>query len=345
MLLDEPSAALGIHQTEIVLSLVEQLKDHNVRGRVHPPHPAPRATGRRPHRGHRRGRKSLDRAEVERHGGTTRRPHGGHASTGRSVAPSALIVGFLGLGQEWEQRWLNQSVPCRLRRTPLQPHTRSRAPDVHREIGALVADHPGGCSRDGRRSDHHARRRRRHRGGLLQAPGASSRAVPTRQGMIAVEMSTIGPEWRSAGWQVSWNRAGAPAWSMRRCREASRPREGREADGDGRRDGRRSRARSSDARRNRVRPRVFHVGRAARGRRSELAVNAVIYGLCEALAEGLVLAERAGIERTTAYEMFAVQCGCGHRRPYRRQEFERPGEPPVAFRLALAKKASISSSS
>jgi simple sugar transport system ATP-binding protein len=30
MLLDEPSAALGIHQTEIVLSLVERLKDHNV---------------------------------------------------------------------------------------------------------------------------------------------------------------------------------------------------------------------------------------------------------------------------------------------------------------------------
>ena len=38
----------------------------------------------------------------------------------------------------------------------------------------------------------------------------------------------------------------------------------------------------------------------------KLAVNTVIFGLNEALAEGLVLAERAGIERERAYEVLAA---------------------------------------
>jgi 3-hydroxyisobutyrate dehydrogenase-like beta-hydroxyacid dehydrogenase len=83
---------------------------------------------------------------------------------------------------------------------------------------------------------------------------------------------------------------------------------------------------------------VFHVGPVGSGATIKLAVNAVIYGLCEALAEGLVLAERAGVERTTAYEIFASSAVAAPFVHYRRQEFERPGEPPVAFRLALAKK-------
>ena len=42
---------------------------------------------------------------------------------------------------------------------------------------------------------------------------------------------------------------------------------------------------------------VFHMGPLGSGAAMKLAVNAVIFGLNEALAEGLVLAEAAGIER------------------------------------------------
>ena len=37
----------------------------------------------------------------------------------------------------------------------------------------------------------------------------------------------------------------------------------------------------------------------------KLAVNTVIFGLNEALAEGLVLAEAAGIDRELAYDVLA----------------------------------------
>jgi len=83
---------------------------------------------------------------------------------------------------------------------------------------------------------------------------------------------------------------------------------------------------------------VFHCGPLGAGTTLKLAVNTVIYGLCEALSEGLVFAERAGISRTSAYEVFAASAIAAPFVHYRRGEFERPGEKPVAFRLALAKK-------
>jgi len=83
---------------------------------------------------------------------------------------------------------------------------------------------------------------------------------------------------------------------------------------------------------------VFHVGAVGAGATIKLAVNTVIYGLCEAVAEGLVLAERAGIERARAYEIFASSAIAAPFVHYRREEFENPGRPPVAFRLALAHK-------
>lgn len=41
------------------------------------------------------------------------------------------------------------------------------------------------------------------------------------------------------------------------------------------------------------------------GATMKLAVNALVHGLGVALSESLVLAERAGVERSTAYEVFA----------------------------------------
>jgi 3-hydroxyisobutyrate dehydrogenase-like beta-hydroxyacid dehydrogenase len=83
---------------------------------------------------------------------------------------------------------------------------------------------------------------------------------------------------------------------------------------------------------------IFHLGGIGAGAAMKLAVNAVVYGLCQALSEALVLAERAGIERAKAYEVFAASAVAAPFVHYRRQEFEQPGLPPVAFRLALAKK-------
>jgi 3-hydroxyisobutyrate dehydrogenase len=84
--------------------------------------------------------------------------------------------------------------------------------------------------------------------------------------------------------------------------------------------------------------RVFHVGPVGGGAVMKLAVNTVIYGLNGALSEGLVLAERAGIERDRAYEVFAASAIAAPFVHYRRALFERPGEGPVGITMNLAAK-------
>jgi 3-hydroxyisobutyrate dehydrogenase-like beta-hydroxyacid dehydrogenase len=83
---------------------------------------------------------------------------------------------------------------------------------------------------------------------------------------------------------------------------------------------------------------VFHVGRLGSGAVMKLAVNAVLHGLNLALAEGLVLAERAGVARTTAYEVFASSAVAAPFVHYKREAFEHPGRAPVAFSLDLVRK-------
>ena len=83
---------------------------------------------------------------------------------------------------------------------------------------------------------------------------------------------------------------------------------------------------------------IFHLGPVGAGAAMKLAVNAIIYGLNEALSEGLVLAERTGITRERAYEVFASSAVAAPFVHYRREAFERPGDVPVALRLRLAEK-------
>jgi 3-hydroxyisobutyrate dehydrogenase-like beta-hydroxyacid dehydrogenase len=83
---------------------------------------------------------------------------------------------------------------------------------------------------------------------------------------------------------------------------------------------------------------VYHLGPVGAGAAMKLAVNSIVYGLTEALAEGLVLAERAGIDRLAAYEVIANSAVAAPVVHYRRAAFERPGEGPVSFRLALGVK-------
>jgi 3-hydroxyisobutyrate dehydrogenase-like beta-hydroxyacid dehydrogenase len=83
---------------------------------------------------------------------------------------------------------------------------------------------------------------------------------------------------------------------------------------------------------------IFHVGELGSGAVVKLTVNAVLHGLNLALAEGLVLAERAGVDRAAAYEVFAASAIAAPFVHYKRQSFEHPGEAPVAFSLDLVSK-------
>jgi 3-hydroxyisobutyrate dehydrogenase-like beta-hydroxyacid dehydrogenase len=83
---------------------------------------------------------------------------------------------------------------------------------------------------------------------------------------------------------------------------------------------------------------ILHVGDLGAGATMKLVVNAVLHGLNLALSEGLVLAERAGVARTAAYEVLASSAVAAPFVHYKRAAFEHPAETPVAFSLDLAAK-------
>jgi 3-hydroxyisobutyrate dehydrogenase-like beta-hydroxyacid dehydrogenase len=83
---------------------------------------------------------------------------------------------------------------------------------------------------------------------------------------------------------------------------------------------------------------IVHVGPLGAGAAMKLAVNTVIFGLNEALAEGLVLAEAAGIDREVAYGVLADSAVGAPYVGYKRAAFLDPDGTPVAFALDLAAK-------
>ncbi len=84
--------------------------------------------------------------------------------------------------------------------------------------------------------------------------------------------------------------------------------------------------------------RIVHVGGLGSGAAMKLAVNTVIFGLNGAVAEGLVLAERSGIDRALAYEVLAASAVGAPFVAYKRAAFVEPESTPVAFSLRLAEK-------
>jgi 3-hydroxyisobutyrate dehydrogenase-like beta-hydroxyacid dehydrogenase len=84
--------------------------------------------------------------------------------------------------------------------------------------------------------------------------------------------------------------------------------------------------------------RVIHVGDLGAGAAMKLAVNTVIFGLDVAVSEGLVLAERNGIDRVLAYDVLASSAVGAPFLGYKRAAFIDPDGTPVAFSLALAAK-------
>jgi 3-hydroxyisobutyrate dehydrogenase-like beta-hydroxyacid dehydrogenase len=84
--------------------------------------------------------------------------------------------------------------------------------------------------------------------------------------------------------------------------------------------------------------RVFHLGPLGSGAVMKLAVNAVVFGLSGAISEALVLAERAGVERSRAYEVFGASVIGSPFVSYKQDAFLDPEGTPIAFSLDLAAK-------
>jgi 3-hydroxyisobutyrate dehydrogenase/2-hydroxy-3-oxopropionate reductase len=83
---------------------------------------------------------------------------------------------------------------------------------------------------------------------------------------------------------------------------------------------------------------IFHLGPLGTGAAMKLAVNTAIFGLNQAIAEGLVLAERAGVARELAYDVLAASAAGAPYVGYKRAAFLDPDGTPVAFALDLAAK-------
>jgi 3-hydroxyisobutyrate dehydrogenase len=84
--------------------------------------------------------------------------------------------------------------------------------------------------------------------------------------------------------------------------------------------------------------RVYEVGELGSGATMKLAVNAIVHAVNIALAEALVLAEGAGVDRATAYEVFANSAAGSPFIQYKQGAFLNPDETPVAFSLDLVAK-------
>ena len=84
--------------------------------------------------------------------------------------------------------------------------------------------------------------------------------------------------------------------------------------------------------------RIIHVGGRGAGSATKLAVNALVHGINVALSEAVVLAEKAGVDRATAYEVFASGAGGAPYVHYKRAAFEDPDGATVAFSIDLVAK-------
>lgn len=84
--------------------------------------------------------------------------------------------------------------------------------------------------------------------------------------------------------------------------------------------------------------RVFHLGALGAGATVKLAVNSIVHALNQAVAEALVLAERAGVDRAAAYQVFASGAAGAPFVQYKQDAFLHPESAPVAFALDLVAK-------
>jgi 3-hydroxyisobutyrate dehydrogenase-like beta-hydroxyacid dehydrogenase len=84
--------------------------------------------------------------------------------------------------------------------------------------------------------------------------------------------------------------------------------------------------------------RIFHLGPLGAGATVKLAVNDIVFVLGGALAEALVLAEKAGVKRSVAYDVFTDSTIGSPFVGYKRDAYVEPDRAPVGFSVDLARK-------
>ncbi len=79
-------------------------------------------------------------------------------------------------------------------------------------------------------------------------------------------------------------------------------------------------------------------GPSGTGAALKLGVNLVVHALNASLSEALVMVERAGVARSTAFDLFTNSAVAAPFVAYKRAAFEDPDQAPVAFSLELVEK-------
>ena len=83
---------------------------------------------------------------------------------------------------------------------------------------------------------------------------------------------------------------------------------------------------------------TIYLGETGRGAVMKLAVNALIHGLNQTLAEAMTLSEAAGIEAATAFDVIEASAAAAPMLTYRRPLYLDEAAHAVTFTLALARK-------
>jgi 3-hydroxyisobutyrate dehydrogenase-like beta-hydroxyacid dehydrogenase len=83
---------------------------------------------------------------------------------------------------------------------------------------------------------------------------------------------------------------------------------------------------------------IFHIGPLGTAAALKLAVNTLIFALNQSLSEALVLAERSGISREVAYDVFVAGAAGAPFVNYKKPNFMDPDGAPPTFSLDLTAK-------
>jgi 3-hydroxyisobutyrate dehydrogenase-like beta-hydroxyacid dehydrogenase len=83
---------------------------------------------------------------------------------------------------------------------------------------------------------------------------------------------------------------------------------------------------------------IFELGEVGAGAVMKLVVNAAVHALNVALGEALVLAERAGVDRATTYEVLESSAVAAPYVKYKHAAFVEPESAPLIFSLLLVAK-------
>ncbi|MGH8913214.1 MAG: NAD(P)-dependent oxidoreductase [Acidimicrobiia bacterium] len=82
----------------------------------------------------------------------------------------------------------------------------------------------------------------------------------------------------------------------------------------------------------------IHVGPTGSAAVLKLAVNSVLYGLNQAVAEAVALAEKSGVEPEITMDILAKGAAGAPMLTYRREQYLHPDTAPISFTVDLARK-------